>query len=222
MTQQDLVAALQIAMPTPDSRGWSRYGMGMKTAACWIGKHWQVVTCEWGSGVEWTADVDVIAIANGEKRVMLTPRSVGTDEHYTKIIIDKLNRNIQKRTEETIRGYLGSIFRFDLTSGSLKLLYNGDEILPPDENEFDRDPQGLVTMKGSLPEGLLIGGKAVSGWVAVLLEGGRKFGGFSLFQNKREIQASPRRGALSRFLEALMMKGRQSDLAASHWSDRGL
>jgi hypothetical protein len=37
MTRNDLVAALRIAQPTSDSNGRSKYGMGMKTAACWIG-----------------------------------------------------------------------------------------------------------------------------------------------------------------------------------------
>jgi hypothetical protein len=186
MTKADLIAALQIAQPTADSKGRSRYGMGMKTAACWIGKRWKIVTCEWGSGEEWTADVDVKGVAYGKQKIPLMMRKVSTDEHYTRVIISSLNRNIQNRTEETIRGFLGSIYRFDLVEGSLKLLYNGEEIGPPDEYEYDRDPQGLV-MKQNLPEDLTIGGKSVSGWVAVLLHGGRKFGGFSLFQNRRQI-----------------------------------
>jgi hypothetical protein len=190
MTKADLIAALQIAQPTNDSKGRSRYGMGMKTAACWIGKRWRIVTCEWGSGEEWTADVDVKAVAYGKQKIPLTTRKVSTDDHYTRVIISNLNRNIQSRTEETIRGFLGSIYRFDLLEGSLKLLYNGEEITSPDEYEYDRDPQGLI-MKQNLPEGLTIGGKSVTGWVAVLLKGGRKFGGFSLFQSRRQIQGFP-------------------------------
>jgi hypothetical protein len=96
--------------------------MGLKTAACWIGKRWRIVTCEWDSGEEWTADVDVKGIAYGSKKIPLTMRSVGKDAHYTQVVISELNRNIQKRTEETIRGYLGSIYRFDLAAGTLKLL----------------------------------------------------------------------------------------------------
>ena len=37
MTKDDLKAALRIASPTADSKGRSKYGMGMKTSACWIG-----------------------------------------------------------------------------------------------------------------------------------------------------------------------------------------
>lgn len=191
MTKADLIEALRIAHPTKDSRGRSKYGMGMKTAACWIGKQWKIVTCEWDSGEEWTATVDVEAIAHKGAKIPLTMKTVGKDKHYTKVIISGLHRNIQKRTEETIRGYLSSIYRFDLKEGRLKLLFDGEEIKAPDEYQVDTDPAGKP-LKRDLPE-KTINGKKVRGWVAVLGKGGggRKFGGFSLFQNRRQIQGFP-------------------------------
>ena len=189
MTREKLVAALRIAVPTPDSHGRSRFGMGMKTAACWIGGRWSVVTCEWDSGEEWTADVDVQGIAFRQQKVPLTVHTVAKDKHYTKIVICDLHRNIQNRTEETIKGYLGSMYQFDLRRGTLRLLYNGDEITAPDEYDFDTDPEGR-TMRMDLPP-KSIGGHAITGWIGVLKRGGRKFGGFSLFQNERQIQGFP-------------------------------
>lgn len=194
MNREDLVAALRIAHPTPDSKGRSKYGMGMKTAACWIGPTWRVVTCELGSGEEWTAMVDVAAIANHGAKVPLTMRPVSRDDHYTRITID-LRRIIQNRSEETIRSFLGSMYMFDLRPDAdgqvaLKLTYNGEEVAPPEESDWDTDPDGNV-MKRDLPE-LLIGGKRVTGWIGVLRKGGRKFGGFSLFQNRRQIQGFPK------------------------------
>lgn len=189
MRKEDLIEALRIAHPTKDSKGRSKFGMGMKTAACWIGRRWKVVTCEWSSGEEWTADIDVEGIAHHGKRIPLTMSRVGADEHYTRIIISDLHRNIQKRTEETIRGYLGSMYRFDLVDGRLKILYNGEEVQLPDEYDIDTDPEGKP-MRRQLPE-KGINGKKVRGWVAVLRKGGRKFGGFSLFQEKRQIQGFP-------------------------------
>jgi len=189
MTRADLIEALKIAHPTKDSKGRSKYGMGMKTAACWIGRKWSVVTCEWGSGEEWTADVDVEAIARHSGKITLSMRKVSKDDHYTKIIISNLHRNIQKRTEEAIRAYLGSMYRFDLTNDRLKILYNDEEIRGPEEYEIDTDPAGKP-MKREIPE-TIINGKRVKGWVAVLRKGGRRFGGFSIFQNERQIQGFP-------------------------------
>lgn len=194
MTKDDLIEALKIANATQDSKGRSKYGMGMKTAACWIGRKWRVITCEWGSGEEWTAEVDVDAIVSRGARVPLSMKRVDPSCHYTKVVISDLRRVIQKRTEETIKTYLGSMYMFDLRRDeqgnvSLKLTYNGEEILPPSEAEWDVDPAGQP-MRRDLPR-KEINGKAVSGWIGVLKKGGRKFGGFSLFQNRRQIQGFP-------------------------------
>jgi len=192
MTFEDLREALRVAHPTKDSKGRSKYGMGMKTAACWIGRKWKIVTTEWGSGEECTAEIDVDAIANKGAKIRITRKTLETtDQHYTKIIISELRRNIQKRTEETIRGYLGSMYRFDLQDGRLKIVYNNEEIKAPDEYKFDTDPQGKAFFR-QIPE-TLINGKKIAGWFGILSEGsgGRKYGGFSLFQNKRQIQGFP-------------------------------
>jgi Histidine kinase-, DNA gyrase B-, and HSP90-like ATPase len=194
MTKEDLRAALRIAVPTADSKGRSKYGMGMKTSACWIGKQWAIVTCEWGSGEEWTASIDVEAIAHRGAKVPLTMRKVDTAQHYTRIIISDLRRVIQKRSEEVIRTYLGSMYMFDLRKDAdgnpgLKLTYNGEEVPPPDESDWDTDTSGKPYKQDLLTK--IVGGKTVSGWFGVLRKGGRKFGGFSLYQNNRQIQGFP-------------------------------
>lgn len=189
MTKDDLIAALRLAQPTKDSRGRSKYGMGMKTAACWIGRHWKIITCELGSGVEWTAIVDVGRVAHESAKIPVTSRKVGIKEHYTYIVISDMRRNIQQRTEETIKAYLGSMYRMDLLENKLKISYNGNEVKPPEELQFDTDPEGQP-MRRTLPP-TPIGGKMITGWVGVLRKGGRKFGGFSLFQNRRQIQGFP-------------------------------
>ena len=189
MTKPDLIDALKIAHPTKDSNERSKYGLGMKTAACWIGSKWRVITCEWSSGEEWTAEIDVDAIAHKNAKIPLRRRSVGRDDHYTEIVISNLHRNIQKRTEGVIRDYLGSMYRYDLEGGNLKIFYNGVEVTSPENLEFDTDPHGQP-MRLQLPE-KHIGGKKVTGWVAVLKKGGRKYGGFSLFQNQRQIKGFP-------------------------------
>jgi len=194
MTKERLIEALKIAHPTKDSKGRSRYGMGMKTAACWLGRRWSISTCEWDSGIEWTAEVDVEAIAHQGAKVSMTPRAVGKDEHYTRIRIEGLRRRIQKRTEETIREYLGSMYMFDLQPSSsdnlpLILTYNGTPVTPPTAADWDIDLSGRQWYKKLDPT--LIGGKTVEGWVGVLKKGGRKFGGFSIFQNGRQIRGFP-------------------------------
>jgi len=188
MTKEDLKDALQIAKPTKDSMGRSKYGMGMKTAACWIGKRWKVITTELTSTEEWTADVNVKAIADETARVPLTMCTVDANEHYTILVISEMHRQIQTRTEETIRAYLGSMYRNDIQKGRLKLTFNGTEVTLPEKYEFDTDEGGRPRRQEF---STTIGDKPIKGWFGVLQKGGRKYGGFSLFQNDRQIQGFP-------------------------------
>jgi len=83
------------------------------------------------------------------------------------------------------------MYRYDLLDEKLKIVYNNDEITPVDEDRFDIDEVG-VPYKRDLPP-TTINGKVVQGWIGVLKPGagGRKQGGFSLFQNRRQIQGYP-------------------------------
>lgn len=188
MTYDDLVMALKIACPTPDSKGRSKYGMGMKTAACWIGRNWSVTTCEWDSGEEWTAAVSVDDIAKGKLAIPLSNRKVGKDQHYTVIKISNLNRHIQKRTEETIMSYLGSMYRMDIREGRLIILFNGKQVPLPEEFKFASYDDGKPAKESFDTK---INKKRVHGWFGVLQKGSRKFGGFSLFQHDRQIKGYP-------------------------------
>jgi hypothetical protein len=188
MTKDKLIEALKVAYPTKDSRGRSKYGMGLKTAACWIGNKWSVRTAEWSSGEEWTATVDVESIISGDTRIPLHREVVAADEHYTEVKIWELNRSIRRSTEIAIQEYLGSMYRMDLRAGRLILTWRGNPVLLPEEMELavglDGDPQRVEIDEE-------IGGKRVHGWLGVLKTGGRKYGGFSLFQNDRQIVGYP-------------------------------
>jgi arsenate reductase-like glutaredoxin family protein len=188
MDRDRLIAGLRIAHPTADSRGRSRYGMGLKTAACWIGQKWHVRTCMLGSGVEWRAAVSVDEVASGNTAIPLKPRSVPADKHYTEIKIWELNRSLQKRTEETIMSYLGAMYRIDIRNKRLIILFNRKPVPLPEEMEFAKLEDGRDAREEF---DTTIRGKRVRGWFGVLRTGGRKFGGFSLLQNDRQIRGYP-------------------------------
>jgi hypothetical protein len=74
MSYTDLERALHIAMPPANRTGRSRYGMGMKTAAFWIGKKWRIQTKKLGEtqAHEVTIDVDKI-ISSKDMNVSYRP-----------------------------------------------------------------------------------------------------------------------------------------------------
>ena len=56
MSSTDLERALHVARPPANTNGRSKYGMGMKTAACWLGNRWTIKTKKLGESVEHDGD----------------------------------------------------------------------------------------------------------------------------------------------------------------------
>src|SRR4051794_40801224 len=59
MSLQELDHALQIALPPANTSGRSEFGMGLKTAACWLGDYWIVRTKKLGEDNEYEVHFDV-------------------------------------------------------------------------------------------------------------------------------------------------------------------
>lgn len=191
MTREELALALQIGIPPVNNTQRSKYGLGLKTAACWFGNNWSVKTSKLGENYSVQIDVDVEKIATN-KNTELPTKTVNesTDKHYTEIIVKSLNRQFHGRTLTKIKEYLQSMYRFDLQDGLL-LLWQGE----PLEWKGFKD-RFYITQEGKpyiekLDFSIGDPPKRIYGWVGVLSKGGRKDAGFSLIQNKRIIKGWP-------------------------------
>lgn len=194
MELAELQRAMVVGVPPQKADGRSRYGLGMKTAACWIGDHWKIVTTKLGSGTEYTIDVDVKEIVKGNVNPPIMSRSVDEDDHYTFIEITEHNRPLRgSRTIRKIKDYLSSIYRIDLASGLMVLAYNDDELewrqYAPDEFLARKD--GGIYRKDFIFETDTVPAKVVEGWVGVLRKGSRSKAGFSILHRKRLIKGWP-------------------------------
>ena len=84
MSYDDLQHALHVALPPRNTLGRSKYGMGLKTAACWLGNIWTVRTKMLGEDVEHTILVDVEKIASGENQLPYSSVvGLSLESHYT-------------------------------------------------------------------------------------------------------------------------------------------
>src|SRR5690242_4045108 len=62
MSFDELQSGLTVAQPPLRTDGRSKYGMGLKTAACWLGNKWTVRTKRLGETLEHRVEVDVARI----------------------------------------------------------------------------------------------------------------------------------------------------------------
>jgi len=192
MNEADLDRAFKVGQPPENPTGRSRYGLGMKTAACWFGDNWKIKTKKLGESNAFEVEIDVDSIAKKIGEVTLQPTVIEStpEKHFTTLTITNLNRKFAGRTLGKIKEFLSSIYRFDISEG-IEIKWNGSTLTYQgfyDELHITSD--GIKFKKDF---GFEINGKAVNGWVGVLGKGygSRKKAGFSLIQNKRVIQGCP-------------------------------
>ncbi|MFT4224219.1 ATP-binding protein [Dysgonomonas sp.] len=192
MNEAGLIRAFKVGQPPENPLGRSRYGLGMKTAACWFGDNWKIKTKRLNEtrAFEVEIDVDTIAKEKGEVILNLQQFEEPSDTHYTIITITNLNRKFVGRTLGKIKDFLSSIYRFDIAEG-IEIYWNNNKLT---YDGFDEEL--YITTEGVRYKKYFefeVNGKPVNGWVGVLGKGfgSRKKAGFSLIQNRRVIQGSP-------------------------------
>jgi hypothetical protein len=196
MDREELDRAMVVGSPPVNTDGRSKYGLGMKTAACWLGNKWTVRTKKLGETSEIEVKVDVQAVAGGDESL---PTRVTDNkdpgEHYTIIEISDLNRPLRGRTLTKIKEFLGSMYRKDLSEETLDLRWQGESLTweLPDSLFLRAKDKGLFKK----PFSFTIDGedssnpKSVTGWVGVLDRGSRAKAGFSILHAGRVVRGWP-------------------------------
>lgn len=190
MSYDDLDHAMHVAKPPMNATGRSRFGMGLKTAACWLGDQWVVSTKKLGETVEHRVTIDVDRIASGTGNLLYEAiENRPATSHFTIVEINRMNRTFKGRTLGKIRQYLTSMYREDFRNGILKLTWDGDVL-----EWKDIDDQILKSASGQpykMPFAFETSGKPVHGWVAILEPAGRAKAGFSIIHSGRVIMCPP-------------------------------
>lgn len=190
MSADDLKNAVHIGVPPNDTRGRSRYGLGLKTGASWFGDRWTIETKKLGEKFSHKITVHVPEVAKGNLDLPYSRKSGPASAHWTVIEIRELHRKLTNRTLDKTKRFLSSVYRLDIQKKKLVLRLNG-EVLTWDSDFKSR----LIKMKNGQPAfteyKFKVGKKLVTGWAGVLERGSRNDAGFSIFQAERMITGWP-------------------------------
>ena len=189
MSYRELKRALHIGKPPLNPNGRSKYGMGLKTSATWLGDIWSVRTKRLGDTREHVVTVNVQDVINRQQGSLPHEFTENrpADQHYTIIEIRNLNRKFRGRTLGKIRDYLRSMYREDFRCKQLFLNWRGEN-LKWQEQEMLTDREGITYRKQFHFE---TDGKEVHGWVGILAKGSRANAGFSILHCNRVVRGWP-------------------------------
>ena len=191
MDKETFKDALTIAKKPKVQGGRNEYGMGLKKAASWFGKNWSVETKGYGqlSSYNSTIDIDDLQF-NKSNEVNVESKPAAFTDHYTRIKINKLCRNITPSSIDKLKKDLSSIYRCDLRSGKIVIFVNGEELYYEDPKILEEVVDGIkITWKKDIEDSIFLDGQEYNfkGYVALRDEGKYKETGFALLRRGRVI-----------------------------------
>ena len=147
MTWDKFLKAFPLASTPDDNRGLNEFGMGMKTAALWLGYRYTVTSTAIGEDVEREVCFDLSEVTGQSMRTLpVNEKEVGLNSHYTEVTIVNFTKNApSSRVLPRVNKELADIYRKQLRNGEMEVIVNGQtlyfEEYPILEAAFVRAPE---------------------------------------------------------------------------------
>jgi hypothetical protein len=189
------------AAPDDKDKGLSEFGMGMKTAALWFSKSFEVQSSALGEKVERTVKFDLDkALDEGMAKFKPEIQTVGVNQHGTTVTLSKLRREHTAKTKKLIKEYLSSMYRHFISKNRIEIRVENEKLqyeMPPILNAPFFHEVGVTKnnkkIKWFKKFSFSYASKKAYGFAGIFDEGNigfakTKFAGFNLFRFDRLIQ----------------------------------
>ena len=165
----------------------SEFGMGMKTAAIWLGNVVEIETKHYLDDKCYLITIDINKLGTEKEVSIKEVNSSSNLKCYTKIKLKHLNRNISRKKIK-IKNSLSSIYKKFIQNNTVRITFEDDELSPFDIN-LRKDVEGQPLKK--VFEIILSNGKKCKGWLGIMEKGKTIISGFSVYRHNRLIQGYP-------------------------------
>lgn len=190
MNINDFKRSVVLDSPPDDTSGRSEKGMGLKTAATWLGNYWSVETTEYGSDIGFFAQLNVNEIErDAPEEIEATEFKCEKDAHYTIITIKNLRKNIKANSVTKAMDVLSKMYSLDIRNKELLLIVN-KEPLKYELPEFWCDPKTREPYKRNFSVEFVFDNQTYSayGWVGIRKKGSIDNEGLSVVRKGRALR----------------------------------
>ncbi len=191
MEKDELYNALRISRRPQDINGRNEFGMGLKTAASWFSKKWQVITKRADSDYEFSVLVDIENLKKTKQNDFNIEKKLIKDKsHYTVIRLIDVKRNLGSKMIDTLKTDIASIYRKDLNQGDITISFNNEDLNYKNEEVFIDTTDDLnKEVKVDIDDYVEYNGQKffIKGFVGILKNGSYKNAGLTLFRRNRVI-----------------------------------
>ena len=184
--------AFMTAETPEDNKGLNEFGMGMKTAAGWLGDKWSVRTSAIGESVERFYEFDLqYVLENDVKELPYDEIYSSESSHYTIVTIEESTKNSpSQKSIDKIKLELASIYRQSLRANEMDLFVDGEPLsfdeYPVLEAPFAKTPNGdRIYWKKEID--FKFGKYRAKGFIAILKEINNTQNGLVLLRRGRVI-----------------------------------
>lgn len=189
MEWTDFQRAVVLDRPPKNTSGRNEFGMGLKTAACWFGSLWSVESTQLNSTTKYYTEINIDELGKYKtEEIDVREEAVSKKDHFTKIVIKRLNKRIVgPRTIGKVKELLSSIYREDLRTGLVRITYNGSSLQFKEAPVYTDDDSKI--WKKDISFTVQHEGKELSvrGFIAIRIPGSVKDAGFTLIRRGRVI-----------------------------------
>lgn len=128
--REHFVNAFKLANTPEDTSGLNEFGIGMKTAALWLGNKWDLTSTAYGESVKRSVVFDLDEVQRDElKRLPVTEDITDESEHFTIIKISRLTENAPSmKSLKKIKNELSSLYRQQLRTSEMILSVNNEQL----------------------------------------------------------------------------------------------
>jgi hypothetical protein len=191
MNKEELYNALKISRRPQDTNGRNEFGMGLKTAASWFSKKWEVITKKTDSADCYSVLVDINYLKTTKMNDFIINESfVGDSSHYTIIRLIDINRSLSLKMMESLKEEIASIYRKDLAQGDIVITLNQESLYYKEEDVYIDYTDGLNEEKKVLIDDYVEFKNQkyfIKGFVGILKNGSYKNAGLTLLRRNRVI-----------------------------------